>query len=68
MYIEKHIKLTGNSTVSWKDAILKTISEASKSINNISSIKIDEQFAKISENKIIEYFVIIDLTFKVNNS
>ena len=68
MYMEKHIKLTGKSTVSWKDAILKTISEASKSINNISSIKINEQFAKISENKIIEYFVTIDLTFQVNNS
>ena len=38
MDIEKHLRLTGSSKVSWKDAIVKTISEASKSIDYISNI------------------------------
>ena len=37
MTVEKHLKLTGISDVSWKDAINKTIIEASKSIDYISS-------------------------------
>ena len=32
MDIEKHLLLTGNSNVSWKDAIVKTVAEASKTI------------------------------------
>ena len=40
MDIEKHLILTGTSDISWKDAIVKTIAEASKKIDYISSIKI----------------------------
>ena len=39
--------LTGNSEVSWKDAIVKAISEASKTIDYLSSVKILEQRAKM---------------------
>ena len=47
MAIEKHLKLTGISNVSWKDAITKTILEASKTIDYISSVTVLEQKAKI---------------------
>ena len=40
MDIEKHLLLTGNSNVSWKDAIVKTVAEASKTIDYLSSVKI----------------------------
>ena len=43
MSVEKHLKLTGISNISWKDAIVKTILEASKTIDYISSIKVVEQ-------------------------
>ena len=33
MDIEKHLIVTGSSNVSWKDAIVKTIREASKTEN-----------------------------------
>ena len=59
----KHIKITGVSDISWKDAILKAISGASKTIDYISNIKVLEQTAKIDGNKIIEYYVTIELTF-----
>lgn len=66
MDIEKHLMITGSSTVSWKDAIVKTIEEASKSIDYLSNVKILEQTAKIDGNKISEYFVKLDLTFLID--
>ena len=66
MSVEKHLVLTGISNVSWKDAITKTITEASKSIDYISEIKVLEQKAKIDGNKIIEYYSTIELTFSVD--
>jgi len=66
MNAEKHIFLTGNSTVSWKDAIVQTVNEASKTIDYLSSVKVLEQRAKISGKKITEYFVDLDLTFVID--
>lgn len=66
MITEKHIKITGMSTVSWKDAIVQTISEVSKTIDYITTIKILEQTAKVSGKKIIEYYVTLDLSFTVD--
>ena len=65
MDIKKHLKITGSSTVSWKDAIVKAISEASKTIDYLSEVKIIEQRANIDGNKISEYFVDLDLCFFV---
>lgn len=66
MLVEKHLKLTGISNISWKDAITKTILEASKTIDYISTVKVLEQTAKIDGNKIIEYYSTIELTFSVD--
>ena len=68
MAIEKHLKLTGISNVSWKDAITKTILEASKTIDYISYVTVLEQKAKIDGNKIIEYYSTINLTFSVDEN
>ncbi len=66
MDIEKHLIITGSSETSWKDAIVKTIEEASKTIDYLSSVKVLEQRAKINGNKISEYFVDLDLTFFID--
>ena len=66
MDIKKHLIITGNSTVSWKDAIVKTIAEASKTIDYLSEVKILEQRAIIDGNKISEYFVDLDLSFIID--
>ena len=63
---EKHIIITGTSKVSWKDAIVKAIEEASQTIDYISSVKILEQRANVNINKISEYFVDIDLSFMID--
>ena len=66
MSIEKHLKITGSSTVSWKDAIVKAIEEASKTIDFLTGVKVIEQKAKIDGNKISEYFVDLDLSFTLD--
>ena len=63
---EKHLIITGTSTVSWKDAIVKAIQEASRTIDYISSVKILEQRANINSDKISQYFVDLDLSFVIN--
>ncbi len=65
MNSEKHIKVTGYSNISWKDAIVKTIDEASKTLKNLSSIIVLEQRANITGNKIVEYMVDLEIIFKV---
>ena len=66
MDIKKHLIITGNSTVSWKDAIVKAIEEASKTIDYLYDVKVIEQRANIDGNKISEYFVDLDLSFVVD--
>lgn len=63
---EKHLIITGTSTVSWKDAIVKAIQEASRTIDYISSVKILEQRANINSDKISQYFVDLDLSFVID--
>ena len=65
MDIKKHLIITGNSTISWKDAIVKAIDEASKTIDYLSEVKVLEQRASIDGNKISEYFVDLDVSFVV---
>lgn len=65
MNSEKHIKVTGYSNISWKDAIVKTIDEASKTLTNLTTITVLEQRANITGNKIVEYMVDLDISFKI---
>lgn len=67
MGIEKHIKVTGNSTISWKDAIIKTIQQVSETTNYLTSVKILDQRAKITVDKISEYFVDLDISYMVDS-
>lgn len=66
MDIKKHLMITGNSNVSWKDAIVKAIAEASKTIDYLSEVKILEQRATIDGDKILEYFVDLDISFTLD--
>ncbi len=68
MSSKKHIKITGTSNISWKDAIVKTIAEASDTICNLSSVVVLEQRANIQNDKIVEYFVDLDLEFEIDKN
>ena len=64
--MEKHVPVTGSSPVSWKDAIVQTIAEASKTIDYLGEVKILDQRAKVSGKKITEYFVDLDISFTID--
>lgn len=64
--MEKHIKVTGTSTISWKDAIVQTIAEASKTLDYLTGVTILDQRAKINGKKIEEYYVDLDLSFTID--
>ena len=66
MGIEKHLSITGTSSVSWKDAVVQAVVEASKTIDYLSEVKILEQRALIDGNKISQYFVDLDLSFIID--
>lgn len=66
MASEKHIIVTGHSNLSWKDAIVKTISETSQTIKNLNSLEILKQRAIINKDKISEYLVDLDISFIID--
>ena len=66
MAVEKHLKVTGTSDVSWKDAIVQTVNEASKTIDYLTNVTVLEQRAKINGKKITEYSVDLDLSFVID--
>ena len=66
MQVEKHLYVTATSDVSWKDAITKAISEASKTIDDLSSVTVLEQRATIERDKLSVYYVDLDISFIVD--
>ena len=63
MNCEKHIKITGYSDISWKDAIVKAIAEAATTLESLSGITVLSQRATLNNGKIEKYLVDLDLTF-----
>ncbi len=68
MQVEKHLYVTATSDVSWKDAIVKAVSEASKTIDYLSSVKVLEQRATIENDKLNLYYVDLDISFIVDSN
>ena len=66
MGIEKHLSITGTSTVSWKDAVVQAVSEASKTIDYLSSVRVIDQRAKIDGKKLTIYYVDLDIAFVID--
>lgn len=67
MASEKHLIVTGHSNLSWKDAIVKTVTETSQTIKNLNSLKILNQTAIIENDKISEYLVDLDISFFIDS-
>jgi len=68
MNCKKHIKLTGVSNISWKDAIIRSIQDASQTLSNLTCVEIIKQRAKIQGDKITEYYVDLDLEFEIDKT
>ena len=68
MNCKKHIKPTGVSNISWKDAIVRSIQDASQTLNNLTCVQVLDQRAKIQGDKIVEYYADLDLEFEIDKT
>ena len=66
MGIEKHLSITGTSSVSWKDAVVQAVAEAAKTIDYLTSVRVVDQRAKIDGRKLIQYYVDLDIAFVID--
>ena len=62
----KIIELVGNSPISWEQAVQETVSEASKTVNNILGVDVINQTAVVKDGKIVQYRANVKLSFKVD--
>ena len=67
MSVLKVIEILGNSTLSFEDAVQSVIKEASKSVENIKSVYVEDMQVTVSNNKIAQYRVNTKVTFGVIN-
>jgi len=59
----KVAELVGESTRSWQDAIENAVSEASRSMRNISGVEVYNWTANCQDNKIVEYKANIKIAY-----
>lgn len=65
MAVLKVIEILSNSNTSWEDATAKAVEEASKTLNNISSVYVQDMSATVKDGKVDEYRVNLKITFKL---
>ena len=65
MAILKVIEVLSNSKTSWEDATASAVAEASKTLNNISSVYVQDMSATVKGGKVDEYRVNLKITFKL---
>jgi flavin-binding protein dodecin len=67
MSVLKVIEILGNSTVSFDDAIQNVVKEASKTIENIKSVYVQEMQVTVNDNAITEYRVNTKVCFGIKD-
>ena len=65
MAILKVIEILANSTKSWEDATNEAVKEASKTVNNITSVYIQDFSTTVKNGKVDEYRVNVKITFQI---
>ncbi|HEU17545.1 MAG TPA: dodecin domain-containing protein [Methanolinea sp.] len=61
--LAKVIELIGSSSVSWEDAALNAVKEASRTIWHIKGVYLKECTAKVENGRIVEYRANVKITF-----
>ena len=65
MSILKVIEILGSSDKSWDDAAQEIVTKASKTVDNIRSVYVENLSAKVVDNKITEYRLDGKVTFEI---
>lgn len=66
MALLKVIELLADSDKSWEEAAQNAVTEASKTVQNIRSVYINEKTATVKDGKIDKFRVNAKVTFEVN--
>lgn len=67
MSVLKVVELLGNSTESFEDAVQNVVEEASKTLNDIKSVYIQDMQVTVKDNAIEQYRVNTKVTFGVRH-
>ncbi|WP_137285609.1 dodecin family protein [Halorussus salinisoli] len=62
----KIIKVLGTSTESWEDAAREAVSQASKTIEDIHGVEIEDWTANVENGSITEYKATVEIAFPVH--
>lgn len=66
MSVYKTIEVIAGSDKSWEHAAQNAVSQASKTVKNITSVWAKDQSAQVSDGEIIEYRVNCKITFRID--
>jgi flavin-binding protein dodecin len=59
------LELVGVSDKSWHDAVDNALTEAAKTVRNITGVDVMHTTAKIDNNRIVEYHADVKFAFRV---
>ena len=65
MAVLKVIEILAESKKSWEDATKVAVDKASKSVNNIRSVFVQNQSATVEKGNVLRYRVNVKITFEV---
>lgn len=65
MSVIKVIEVLAESSKSWEDATRNAVEKASKSVDNISSVWVKDQSAKVDDGKVTAYRVTLKISFAI---
>ena len=68
MSVLKVIEILGNSTVSFEDAIQNVIAEASKTVQDIKSVYVQDMQVTVENNQITQYRVNTKVCFGIKEN
>lgn len=66
MAVVKVLELVGESPKNWQDAVQNAVGEASRSINHITGVEVENWTAHIENGKIVEYKANVKVAFAVD--
>lgn len=67
MSVLKVVELMASSEKSWEDAVRNAVKTAKKTVKGIRSVYVKDQSALVKDNDIVEFRVIVKISFEVLN-
>lgn len=68
MPVVKIVELVGESKKGWEDAVAHTVSEASRTVRNITGVEVLNMTGNVEDGRIVEYKVDVQIAFVVDGT